>query len=39
MAKLKLTCALSSNPRTQAIVDGLVTPEAIELETTALHPS
>jgi 4,5-dihydroxyphthalate decarboxylase len=39
MAKLKLTCALSSNPRTQAIVDGLVAPEAIELETTALHPS
>ena len=39
MQKLKLTCALSSNPRTQAIVDGLVAPEAIELETTALHPS
>ena len=39
MAKLKLTCALSSNPRTQAIVDGIVTPEAIELETIALHPS
>ncbi len=39
MAKLKLTCALSSNPRTQPIIDGLVTPEAIELETTALHPS
>jgi 4,5-dihydroxyphthalate decarboxylase len=39
MAKLKLTCALSSNPRTQAIVDGLVAPEAIELETVALHPS
>ena len=39
MAKLKLTCALSSNPRTQAIIDGIVTPEAIELETTALHPS
>ena len=39
MAKLKLTCALSSNPRTQAIIDGIVAPEAIELETTALHPS
>jgi 4,5-dihydroxyphthalate decarboxylase len=39
MAKLKLTCALSSNPRTQAIIDGVVTPEAIELETIALHPS
>ena len=39
MPKLKLTCALSSNPRTQAIVDGLVAPEAIDLETIALHPS
>jgi 4,5-dihydroxyphthalate decarboxylase len=39
MGKLKLTCALSSNARTQAIIDGIVTPEAIELETIALHPS
>ena len=39
MAKLKLTCALSSNPRTQPIIDGIVSPEAIELETVALHPS
>jgi 4,5-dihydroxyphthalate decarboxylase len=39
MAKLKLTCALSSNPRTQAIVEGRVAPEGIDLETTALHPS
>ena len=39
MAKLKLTCALSSNPRTQPIHDGRVKAEAIELETTALHPS
>lgn len=39
MAKLKLTCALSSNPRTQPIHDGHVRAEAIELETTALHPS
>jgi 4,5-dihydroxyphthalate decarboxylase len=39
MAKLKLTCALSTNPRTQAIIDGAIQPEGIELETTALFPS
>jgi 4,5-dihydroxyphthalate decarboxylase len=39
MAKLKLTCALSTNARTEAIIEGIVAPEAIELETTALHPS
>jgi 4,5-dihydroxyphthalate decarboxylase len=39
MAKLKLTCALSSNPRTRAIIDGTIRPEGIDLETIALHPS
>jgi 4,5-dihydroxyphthalate decarboxylase len=39
MAKLKLTCALSTNPRTTAILDGTIAPEGIDLETTALFPS
>jgi 4,5-dihydroxyphthalate decarboxylase len=39
MAKLRLTCALSDNARTRALLDGSVAPEAIELETKALHPS
>src|ERR1700744_3662850 len=39
MAKLKLTCALSSNPRTQPIIDGFVKTEGIELDTIALHSS
>jgi 4,5-dihydroxyphthalate decarboxylase len=39
MAKLRLTCALSDNPRTRALLDGSITPEAIALETKALHPS
>ena len=39
MPKLKLTCALSANPRTQPIIDRRITAEAIDLEPTALHPS
>src|ERR1700761_155117 len=39
MPQLKLTCALSNNPRTRAILDGAVKPDDIDLECTALHPS
>jgi 4,5-dihydroxyphthalate decarboxylase len=39
MPRLKLTSALSSNPRTHAILDGRIQPEGIELTCTSLHPS
>jgi 4,5-dihydroxyphthalate decarboxylase len=39
MAKLKLTCALSTNPRTIPIIDGTIKPEGIDLEVTPLFPS
>jgi 4,5-dihydroxyphthalate decarboxylase len=39
MAKLKLTCALSANPRTKGIAEGQFAGEGIELEVTTLHPS
>ncbi len=39
MAKLKLTCALSANPRTKGIAEGQFAAEGIELEVTTLHPS
>jgi len=39
MAKLTLTCALSQNPRTRAIIDGTIRPQGIDLEVTPLFPS
>jgi len=39
MAKLKLSCALSENARSQAVIDHLVEPEGIELDITPLHAS
>jgi 4,5-dihydroxyphthalate decarboxylase len=39
LAKLSLSCALSDNPRTQPIAEGIVAPEGIELKTITLHPS
>src|SRR5580658_10524761 len=39
MAKLKLTCALSANPRTKGIAEGEFAAEGIELDVTTLHPS
>ena len=39
MAKLKLTCALSVNPRTMPIIDGTIKPEGIDLDVTPLFPS
>jgi 4,5-dihydroxyphthalate decarboxylase len=36
---LELSCALSENDRTEAILSGAIHPEAIKLNTTALHPS
>ena len=39
MDKLKLTCALSQNPRTAPVISGQVAPQAIELDVTPLFPS
>jgi 4,5-dihydroxyphthalate decarboxylase len=39
MAKLKLTCALSTNQRTLPIINGTIAPEGIDLEVTPLFPS
>ena len=39
MPKLKLTCTLSTNPRTIPIINGSVKPEGIDLEVTPLFPS
>jgi 4,5-dihydroxyphthalate decarboxylase len=39
MAKLKLSCTLSTNPRTIPIINGSVKPEGIDLEVTPLFPS
>src|ERR1700722_19842356 len=39
MAKLKLTCALSLNPRSKPVVDGTIKAEGIDLEITTLLPS
>ena len=36
---LELTIALSDNPRTRPIIEGRVSPEAIRLVPTAIHPS
>ncbi len=36
---LELSIALSDNPRTRPIIEGRVTPEAIRLVPTTLHPS
>ena len=37
--KLQLSITLTSNPRTQPILDGTVTPDGIDLIPTVLHPS
>src|SRR6201987_5316385 len=37
--KLQLSLAITSNPRTWAILDGSVKPDGIELVPTILHPS
>src|SRR5262245_47891665 len=37
--KLRLSLAISSNPRTWPIIDGTTAPEAIDLVPTVLHPS
>jgi 4,5-dihydroxyphthalate decarboxylase len=37
--KLELSIALSRNENTQAILDGRISPDAIKLHPTALHPS
>jgi 4,5-dihydroxyphthalate decarboxylase len=37
--KLELSIALSENENTRAILDGAITPDAIKLYPTALHPS
>jgi len=37
--KLQLSLAISSNPRTWPIIDGMIAPEAIDLVPTVLHPS
>ncbi len=39
MAKLKLTCALTENPRTKPIADGHVQAEGITLEISSMHAS
>jgi 4,5-dihydroxyphthalate decarboxylase len=39
MPRLELTCALSSNPRTHAILDGRIRPDGIDLTCTSLHGS
>jgi len=36
---LELSCALSENERTRAILAGEIQPEAIRLQSTAMHPS
>jgi 4,5-dihydroxyphthalate decarboxylase len=37
--KLELSIAMTSNPRTRPIFDGMVAPEGIDLIPTPLHPS
>jgi 4,5-dihydroxyphthalate decarboxylase len=37
--RLALSIALSDNPNTRPLIDGLVEPEGISLTTTVLHPS
>ena len=37
--RLQLSFALTSNPRTWPIIDGKVTPDAVDLVPTVLHPS
>lgn len=39
MAKLQLSCTLSTNPRTIPIIDGTIAPEGIDLKVTPLFPS
>jgi 4,5-dihydroxyphthalate decarboxylase len=39
MAKLKLTCALTENPRTKPVADGHVHAEGIDLEISQMHAS
>jgi 4,5-dihydroxyphthalate decarboxylase len=39
LSVLELTCALSENDRTRAILSGEIQPEAIKLNSTAMHPS
>ncbi|MGH7033043.1 MAG: PhnD/SsuA/transferrin family substrate-binding protein [Stellaceae bacterium] len=39
MADLKLTLAITSNPRTRPVVDGRVSPDGVEFATTVLGPA
>jgi 4,5-dihydroxyphthalate decarboxylase len=39
MAHLPLSIALSDNPNTRPLIDGLVEPEGISLTSTVIHPS
>jgi 4,5-dihydroxyphthalate decarboxylase len=39
MAKLTLSCALSENPRTEALIDGSIEPAGIALDVTPLFPA
>lgn len=39
MSVLELSCALSENDRTRAILSGEIQPEAIKLNSKAMHPS